>query len=66
MGRAILTVVFILIAWVPLAQASLGSPTNDAPAAITKRAAGDKFAACGSRGGPGYRKTNGKCASWRR
>lgn len=22
--------------------------------------------ACGSRGGPGYRKANGKCASWRR
>lgn len=22
--------------------------------------------ACGSRGGPGYRKSNGKCASWRR
>ena len=20
---------------------------------------------CGSRGGPGYRKANGKCASWR-
>lgn len=28
-------------------------------------ASGGSSGGCGSRGGPGYRKANGKCASWR-
>lgn len=39
-----------------------------APAIVAIKAAPDfsQKVACGSRGGPGYRKANGKCASWRR
>ncbi|MFG1417146.1 hypothetical protein V5F38_04950 [Xanthobacter sp. V0B-10] len=38
------------------------------PAGVVAKAAPDvaEKVACGSRGGPGYRKSNGKCASWRR
>lgn len=36
------------------------------PAGVVAKATQGEKVACGSRGGPGYRKSNGKCASWRR
>lgn len=66
MDRAVFAVLLISLAWVPPAEASLALPESGAPNGITKRWVGEQHAACGSRGGPGYRKANGKCASWRR
>jgi len=66
MDRAVFTVLLISLAWVSPAEASLTWPGSDAPMGVTKKAVGEQHATCGSRGGPGYRKANGKCASWRR
>jgi len=43
-----------------VSAASLGSSANAVTATTTSSSSGG----CGSRGGPGYRKANGDCASW--
>ena len=65
---AFIVLVGVSCATVAPAQAArpvTGSPSVDGPRLSPK---GEQVAAkrgCGSRGGPGYRKANGKCASWR-
>lgn len=48
---------------------SAAAPTSpEAKSKITTRSSATYEVArrgCGSKGGPGYRKSNGKCASWR-
>lgn len=50
-------------------HASAVAPTSyDGTSKITARSSSTYEVArggCGSKGGPGYRKANGKCASWR-
>jgi len=50
-------------------DASAAAPTSyDGTSKVTARSSTTYEVArrgCGSKGGPGYRKSNGKCASWR-
>ena len=47
------------------ARAYLAQPSASAPTYLYAPAVSHAGGACGSRGGPGWRKANGKCASWR-
>lgn len=65
--KAIAALGFLLWMCAPSVGASVGA----AKPAVTTQAAGTTMIeearrrGCGSKGGPGYRKANGKCASWR-
>lgn len=58
--------VIVMVGLVTAAEANVLSAPGSSAAAVKAAAEQSQKVACGSRGGPGYRKANGKCASWRR
>jgi hypothetical protein len=63
-GSAVLAAIFLTAAY---ASAAAPASYDGASKVIVRNSSNYEIArgGCGSKGGPGYRKSNGKCASWR-